>query len=515
MTTSSVEPPMESLLDEGLRQPPQQRQRKHSSPPRHQQQHSYAPYRPEDELDFVVHQPRPLLQKHNRPPQVSRAVLGVRRMSSVPELGQSQRGPGGRPGRSHHRQRSNSNIKAWDANGRIPYEAGQGGNRLIRQKSMERGIVGLPSRPSPQGKRIIKGGGGSRPGSRPGSRTGSRPGSRNDVHPPHPSMPQNRPPPPPGLKMPLAFSNISRERGFTTGSHSAASQPHQALAHGRSQHRISPPGLPTNLASSAPDLFENRQHHNNFHRPFHREPLRSHPYHPQPPFSTANSVNNSPHSSFGPPPGNAEEIQALFRSALSTSDLNRSSSFTTTSETLTESSNAMTVDEAIGMYGSDTDEDDMYASGMESEYRRSKGDSVLGGPTYSDGGYAYRTRGDSALEGDTSSDVRSRYSAQEDRLQEELDMQEGNDLLNAQQPVNVDPTIHHPPGESAEPNEPSVAEAPDATGASGEINEEMILSSVPVSDTVRPSPEEPGLPMEDVPDKSEPPPPIEPRDRYG
>jgi hypothetical protein len=141
----------------------------------------------------------------------------------------------------------------------------------------------------------------------------------------------------------------------------------------------------------------------------------------------------------------------------------------------------MTVDEAIGMYGSDTDEDDMYASGMESEYRRSKGDSVLGGPTYSDGGYAYRTRGDSALEGDTSSDVRSRYSAQEDRLQEELDMQEGNDLLNAQQPVK-----------------------------------EMILSSVPVSDTVRPSPEEPGLPMEDVPDKSEPPPPpIEPRDRYG
>lgn len=38
----------------------------------------------------------------------------------------------------------------------------------------------------------------------------------------------------------------------------------------------------------------------------------------------------------------------------------------------------MTVDEAIGMYGSDTD-DEMYTSGMESEYRRSKGDSVLGG----------------------------------------------------------------------------------------------------------------------------------------
>ncbi|KAI5792844.1 hypothetical protein FPQ18DRAFT_334314 [Pyronema domesticum] len=419
-----------------------------SSPPRpmqHQQQYTHpidAYFQSDDDeeeneseegFDFELpDSPRapPPQQRSSRPPTVSRTTYGVRRMSSVPELGQTPRSPAKRvPSQQHIHSRQRSNTRDVTHSHRVPsYEIGQGGSRLLRQKSIERGIV--MTRPSP-GKRIISGGGppggqgvgwDSRPGSRPGSRTGSRPGSR-DIHLPHSAMPQQSRPQPPhaqaGLKMPLAFNSMNRERGFSISSQSSQHQPYQALVHsghgGRSQQRISPGSdLPTPPASTAaaPDLFESRPQTNQ--RLFHREPPRSHPYPIQPPFSAPISLNNSPHSSIGIgfAVSNVDELQASFRSVLPSDDMNRTSSFTTTSEAPTDDSHAMTVDEAIGMYGSDTDDEEMYQSGMESEYRRSKGDSVLGGSSFSDGGFVYRRKGDSVLGGETSPDTRSRNSAQ-------------------------------------------------------------------------------------------------------
>jgi len=419
-------------------------------------------------------------------------------MSSVPELGQTLRGVSGTraPARSHSRERSscnNNNYKVWD--GRQVPPIAHGGNRLIRQKSIERGMIaGVPQRPS-SGKRMISSGG--------GPRSGSRPGSRNDVHPHSHQMAQGRPIPPPGLKMPLAFNNIARERGFTTGSHPASQQ--QQLPR---NHAHGPQAIPTN---GAPDHYENRQ------RPQHREPPRSHPYPPQPPFSANSSAYNSPHSSFGPF-SNADEIRTSFRSALSASDMNRSSGFTTaSSETPTEDSHAMTVDEAIGMYGSDTD-DDMYTSGMESEHRRSKGDSVLGGGRNSPhGSYSecsYRMKGDSVLGGETSPETRSRHSGQEEPLEEEIFRQAQEDSPGA---PRADEVLRR------KSLAPTIEDGPEV-GAPPDLVEEMVLSSVPNEnggtdegvDTASPDmPEQ--LPQDPIPAAivDPPAPPAEPRDRYG
>jgi hypothetical protein len=329
-------------------------------------------------------------------------------MSSVPELRESHRAPDGTPlpgGRPRSGQRLAS-PNPWDVNNRALLDDPQSGNRLVHQKSMERGMVAAASRPSPQGKRIPSGGG------RPGGRPESRPGSRSGPHV-HPGS-QNRAPPP-GLKMPLAFNNIAvRDRGLSN------SGPQPPPPHARSPHKVLSSGV--NPTTSAPDLFENQPYPNR--RPQHWDPPRSHPY-PQPPYSTPVSVNNSPHSSlFGPSHG--DEVRASFRSALSGSEPNRSSgftSFTSSSETQTDDSYAMTVDEAIGMYGSDSDDYDMYTSGVESEHRRSKGDSVLGGVvsrqgSYEDGEGVAKDDG-----GDTSPQEHSRSSAQDGQLEEEIERQ--------------------------------------------------------------------------------------------
>jgi hypothetical protein len=177
----------------------------------------------------------------------------------------------------------------------------------------------------------------------------------------------------------------------------------------------------------------------------------------------------------------------------------------------------MTVDEAIGMYGSDTD-DDMYTSGIESEHRRSKGDSVLGGGRNSPhGSYSecsYRMKGDPVLGGETSPETRSRHSGQEERLEEEI-------LRRAQE---------DPPGASRADEvlrrkslAPSIEDGPDV-GAPPELVEEMVLSSVPNEngetdegvDTTSPDmPEQ--LPQDPIPAAiaGPPAPPAEPRDRYG
>lgn len=112
----------------------------------------------------------------------------------------------------------------------------------------------------------------------------------------------------------------------------------------------------------------------------------------------------------------------------------------------------MTVDEAIGMYGSDTDEESIMREAREEENRRSKGDSVLGGATsrhnsVSDGmsirgshgdsvmsGMSrresfehelerIRSHGDSVLGGEISPGARSNMAEQEVALQRELDLQ--------------------------------------------------------------------------------------------
>lgn len=110
----------------------------------------------------------------------------------------------------------------------------------------------------------------------------------------------------------------------------------------------------------------------------------------------------------------------------------------------------MTVDEAIGMYGSDTDEESIMREAREEENRRSKGDSVLGGATsrhnsVSDGmsvrgshgdsvmsGMSrhgsfdlerIRSHGDSVLGGEMSPETRSKMTEQEMALQRELDLQ--------------------------------------------------------------------------------------------
>jgi len=428
-----------------------------------QQREPRSPFRPDEELHFdfppVVLSPKEITPQEYSYSHLPRAP--VRKMISVPELRDGQRGPGlpsnssmyrqnsaGRPSprmrqSSEERGRDNAGVgpemlskqihrrmmeqeQSWGS----PDGSSGGRDRLLRQKSMERGIkVGLPPG-HPQGRRGMNG----------QSRRGRRNGEQTESPTPGAA--------PPGLKMPLAFNSIARERGFTTGS------PHPGTQAFASPLRSGPPtprGHPSNgPSSSAPDLFANSESKN--HPPPRndpRNPPRSHLYTPpQPPYSNNTSANTSPHSSFGPLSA-ADEVRTSFRSALSAAEENRSSTFTSSSE-LTEDSHAMTVDEAIGMYGSDTDEEILEHPTSEDESRRSKGDSVLGGATsrqgsVSDEGGARadsalggvsrkasfaddrererRSAGDSVLEGDVSSSVRSRMVEQENVRQTALEEQ--------------------------------------------------------------------------------------------
>lgn len=128
----------------------------------------------------------------------------------------------------------------------------------------------------------------------------------------------------------------------------------------------------------------------------------------------------------------------------------------------------MTVDEAIGMYGSDTDEESIMREAREEENRRSKGDSVLGGATsrhnsVSDGmsvrgshgdsvmsGMSrrgsfelerIRSHGDSVLGGEMSPETRSKMAEQEMALQRELDLQrmgQETDHIHGENEVEVE-----------------------------------------------------------------------------
>lgn len=429
-----------------------------------QQQEPHSPFRPDEELHFdfppVVLSPKEITPQESSYSHLPRAP--VRKMISVPELRDGQRGPGlqsnssmyrqNSAGRPSPRMRQSSEERGKDNMGVGPEmlskqihrrmmeqeqswgspDGSSGGrDRLLRQKSMERGIkVGLPPG-HPQGRRGMNG--------------QSRRGRRN-------GEPAESPTPgaaPPGLKMPLAFNSIARERGFTTGSPHPGTQ-----VFASSSLRSGPPtprGYPSNgPSSSAPDLFANNES-KNYPPPRNdpRNPPRSHPYTPpQPPYSNNTSANTSPHSSFGPLSA-TDEVRTSFRSALSAAEENRSSTFTSSSE-LTEDSHAMTVDEAIGMYGSDTDEEILEHPTSEEESRRSKGDSVLGGATSRHGSVsdeggaradsalggvsrqasfaddreqARRSVGDSVLEGDVSPSVRSRMAEQENVRQMALEEQ--------------------------------------------------------------------------------------------
>lgn len=446
MTTSPLEysprPSPKPSLDEGARQLQHQRE-------------PHSPFRPHEELHFdfpPVSLTASLSQSKTHYSHLPRDPT-VRKMISVPEMR-----PGLPVNPSMHRQNSTGisvprprvTSHEYDrergGNQLLPKQVKRrimehgitmgesfeitpvGGDRLAKQKSMERGmLVGPPPMGhSPQGKRAASNG-----DRRPGRRTPPVVG-----------------PPPPGLRMPLAFNSIARERGFTTGSPTPGPQDFPPLPHPRhpSTHRGPYP------SNSAPDLYgigsENR------HYPPRRDPRnapRSHPYSPHPVYSndtSANtSTNTSPHSSIGPI-GPPYEIRGSFRSALFTEEY-RSSTGTSLSER-TEDSHAMTVDEAIGMYGSDTDEESIMREAREEENRRSKGDSVLGGATsrhnsVSDGmsirgshgdsvmsGMSrrgsfelerIRSHGDSVLGGEMSPETRSKMTEQEIALQRELDLQ--------------------------------------------------------------------------------------------
>lgn len=183
--------------------------------------------------------------------------------------------------------------------------------------------IGLPSTPSPNSSR--PGSSRSRRESGSGLKDGhgmadqemegaaSRSGTHSTGHRP-----------PPLVKMPVAFNTISRERGF-----SASSQPPL------SPHLPSP--RPSN---SAPDLAKaetsSRSHHGYGPDAYYAQRRRDHYNMSQP-----SSAHQSPHTSLLPESRPAVDRDSTISSSAA-------------------SSNAMTVDEAIGMYGSDTDQEDGY-----------------------------------------------------------------------------------------------------------------------------------------------------------
>lgn len=189
--------------------------------------------------------------------------------------------------------------------------------------------TGLPSTPSPNS---------SRPGSSRSRReSGSglkdnhtvaeqemeRAASRNGNHKRPPLL----------VKMPLAFNSISRERGL-----SESSQP-----------PLSPRSSPR-PSNSAPDLAKTetsiRSHHGYGPDAYYAQRRHDHYNMSQP-----SSAHHSPHTSILP-----DSRPVIDR------DSTISSSAT--------SSNAMTVDEAIGMYGSDTDHEDEDTAVVEEQVSR-------------------------------------------------------------------------------------------------------------------------------------------------
>lgn len=183
--------------------------------------------------------------------------------------------------------------------------------------------IGLPSTPSPNSSRPgssrsrRESGSGLKDGHAATDQEMERATSRNGNH-----STGHRPPP--LVKMPLAFNTISRERGF-----SASSQPPQ------SPHLPSP--RPSN---SAPDLAKaetnSRSHHGYGPDAYYAQRRRDHYNMSQP-----SSAHQSPHNSMLPDGRPAVDRDSTISSSAA-------------------SSNAMTVDEAIGMYGSDSDQDDSY-----------------------------------------------------------------------------------------------------------------------------------------------------------
>lgn len=183
--------------------------------------------------------------------------------------------------------------------------------------------IGLPSTPSPNSSRPSssrsrrESGSGSKDGHGVADQEMERAASRNGNH-----STGHRPPP--LVKMPVAFNTISRERGF-----SASSQPPL------SPHLPSP--RPSN---SAPDLAKaetsSRTHHGYGPDAYYAQKRRDHYNTSQP-----SPAHQSPHTSFLPDGRPAVDRDSTISSSAA-------------------SSNAMTVDEAIGMYGSDTDQEDGY-----------------------------------------------------------------------------------------------------------------------------------------------------------
>lgn len=558
MTTSPLEPPHSPSprpsLDEGARLLQLQRE-------------PHSPFRPDEELHFdfpPVPLTASLTQQKTHYSHLPRDPA-VRKMISVPEMR-----PGLQLNPNIHRQNStgialprprvSSNDYNRERGGNQPLSkqvkrkmVGQGiaareseavpvgGDRLAKQKSMERGIMmgPPPMGHSPQGKRVASSG-----DRRPGRRT-----------------PPTLGPPPPGLRMPLAFNSIARERGFTTGSPSPGPHDFPPLPHPR--HPSTPRG--PYPSSSAPDLHGINNNENRHYPPPRRDPRnmpRSNPYaSPHAVYSndtSANtSTNTSPHSSVGPI-GVVDEAHGSFRSALFTEEY-RSSTATSLSDR-TEDSHAMTVDEAIGMYGSDTDEESIMREAREEENRRSKGDSVLGGATsrhnsVSDelsnrgshgdsvmsgvsrhGSFEHeleriRSKGDSVLGGEVSPRTSSKAAEQEMALQRELELQrmkgeEGDYIEHPEEEKDVGV-------EEAEKKEGSKTEQAETKGHSdqrveGEANkivseeDESHPEPLATSEVLETIPKSPGFRTHLAPQVIDTPPktppstdPRDARDRYG
>lgn len=136
----------------------------------------------------------------------------------------------------------------------------------------------------------------------------------------------------PGLRMPIAFSSLARDRGFSTSSQQTPAAYHN-------HHLYFPTPRPSNSAPNLANAETNSRSHHGYGPDSYYAQRRQNHYNVSQPQST----HQSPHNSIL-----QEEVR---RSALI---VDRDSTISSSAA----SSNAMTVDEAIGMYGSDTDNDD-------------------------------------------------------------------------------------------------------------------------------------------------------------
>lgn len=202
----------------------------------------------------------------------------------------------------------------------------------------------------------------------------------------------------------------------------------------------------------------------------------------------------------------------------------------------------MTVDEAIGMYGSDTDEESIMREAREEENRRSKGDSVLGGATsrhnsVSDGmsvrgshgdsvmsGMSrrgsfelerIRSHGDSVLGGEMSPETRSKMTEQEMALQRELDLQRMGrepDHIQGENEVEVGDQLARTKQEEIEENcDKRVTEEDDKIISEDDSHPEPLATSE-VLETI---PKSSGFLASDTPKTPPSTDPRDARDRYG